>query len=71
MKTLSTLKIHKVELVCVVETLPGEEIKAHVDYFINGYHVTDWAKIKPEYQQLFNVMADVICSREGLIKWSY
>ena len=48
-----------------------EKGKAAVNYFLNGFEVTDWSKIKPVFQQLFTVIADDVCKNLGLIKWSY
>ncbi len=45
--------------------------KASVEYFINGMQVTDWSKIKPDFQDFFTCLADTTCKKLCLTKWSY
>lgn len=45
--------------------------KAAIEYFINGYQVTDWSKIKPVFQNLFTVISDEVCRNLKATKWSY
>lgn len=69
MKTIQNITYGKDELtVLVTET---EEGKGHVEYFVNGYQVTDWTRLKSVYQKLFSAMADDVCNKAGLTKWSY
>lgn len=69
MKTIQNLTYGKDELTVLVTELDNE--KAAVEYFINGYQVTDWSKIKPVFQNLLTAMADDVCKGYALTKWTY
>lgn len=45
--------------------------KAEVEYFVNGIHITDWSKLKPDFQSLFITLSDVVCKNLCLTKWKY
>lgn len=74
MKTVESLIYQGVTLTILVtiEEVPdAEKDKAFVEYFINGYQVKDWGKIKAVYQQIFTAMADEECNKLSAVKWSY
>jgi len=69
MKTLESLTYENKNLTVLVDEI--EDGKARVDYFINGLEITDFGTIKPVYQMLFTVIADDVCSKLKLQKYSY
>lgn len=69
MKTTETINYKDAQLTVFVDA--DEHDKATVSYFINGYEVTDWSKIKPSFQALLTAIADDICKTYSLTKWSY
>jgi hypothetical protein len=70
MKQIETATINNNTLAVLIEWNDSDE-KAYVDYFINGYHVTDWSKIKPIFQTILTAIANDLCNTHKLIKWSY
>lgn len=69
MKTIETIKYMNYDLTVLVTG--GEHDKATVEYFVNGMQIMDWSKLKPDFQALLNTLADVVCKKLSLTKWSY
>jgi hypothetical protein len=69
MKAIKTILYGNDTLAVLVEE--KENTHGYVDYFINGYHVTEWKRIKPEFQTLLTSLANILCDELYLIKWSY
>jgi hypothetical protein len=72
MKAIETITTDEGKvLTVIVETMPNDDTKGYVSYFINGVQVQDWAKLKKQQQRLFNALADNLCEGLCLTKWSY
>lgn len=69
MKTVETINYQNTTLTILVQV--DEHSKAHVEYFVNGYQVTDWGQLRTIYKNLFNALADEECKRLNAVKWSY
>lgn len=69
MKTIETI-IYKNHTLSVLITA-DEHDKASVEYFVNGLQITDWSKLKPDFQTMFSALADAECKILCLTKWSY
>lgn len=69
MKTIESITYMGYNLAVLVTG--DDNDKAAVEYFINGMQVTDWGKIKPDFQAFFTTLADTTCKKLGLTKWSY
>ena len=64
MKTIEsiTYKGATLTVYATIQEMPeGEQDRAYIEYFINGYEVKKWSEIKKVYQDLFTVLADDIC----------
>ena len=68
MKTIEQTIFGKDTLTVLVESKEG---KGYVEYFVNGYQITEWATLKPIFQKLLTVLADYACDNLGVSKWSY
>lgn len=72
MKAIETITTDESKVLAVlVETMPNDDTKAYVSYFINGVEVIEWTKLKTQEQRLFNALADNLCDGLCLTKWSY
>lgn len=71
MKAIEIMDYDGKRLAVYVETLPEDDTKATVSYFINGIEITDWSKLVKRYQTTFTVLSDNLCEGLGVIKWSY
>ena len=67
MKQTETASINNTTLTVLIEWSEIEK-KANIDYFINGYQVTEWNKIKPLFQSILTAIADDLCYGYQLIK---
>lgn len=68
MKTIEQITFGKDVLTVLVESKDG---KGYVEYFLNGYQISEWDKIQPIFQNLFTVLADYTCDNLLVPKWSY
>jgi len=66
---MKTIKYMNYDLTMLVTG--DENDKANVEYFVNGLEINDWGKLKPDFQELLNTLADVVCKKLSLTKWSY
>lgn len=71
MKAIETIIYESKAFTTLVETQANDEINGFVYYFIDGMQITDWSKLTPRYQRIFTVMADNLCEKSGVSKWSY
>ena len=71
MKAIEMINYEGKCLSVYVETMPGDETKGYVSYFIDGIQITDWGKLVKRYQRIFTALADNLCEGMTLIKWSY
>lgn len=69
MKTIETVTYMGHNLAVLVTG--DEHDKATVEYFVNGLEISDWDKLKPDFQALFSTLADVVCKNLSLTKWIY
>ena len=69
MKTIQNITYGKDELTVLVTEHDND--KAAVDYFINGYQITEWSQLKPVFKDLLTAAADDVCRNLRLTKWSY
>lgn len=69
MKTIQNITYGKDELTVLVTELDND--KAAVDYFINGYQITEWSQLKPVFKDLLTAASDDVCRNLRLTKWSY
>ena len=71
MKKVDTLILQGKILTVLVETLPEDETKAYVSYFVNGQQVINWENLTELQRSMFTVLADEICQQSSLLKWGY
>jgi tetrahydromethanopterin S-methyltransferase subunit F len=71
MKTLETILYENKTFAVLVETMPDDDTKGYVSYFIEGSQITDCSKLITRYQRLFTTLADNLCEGLAVIKWSY
>lgn len=69
MKTIETITYMSYSLSVLITA--DEHDKATVEYFVNGLQITDWGKLKPDFQALLTTLSDVVCKNLALTKWSY
>ena len=70
MKAIEMINYEGKSLSVFVETMPEDETKGYVSYFIDGYEVKDWAKIVKRYHRILSALADNLCEGMALTKWS-
>lgn len=71
MKATETISYEGKLLAVLVETLPEDDKKACVSYFIDGNEITDWGKLVKRYQRILAALADNLCEGLALTKWNY
>jgi hypothetical protein len=71
MKAIETIQTENKTLAVLIETLPNDDTKAVVSYFIDGIELTEWSRIPPRFQRLLAALAENLCEGMGVIKWSY
>jgi hypothetical protein len=71
MKAIETVSYEGKTIAVLVETMPDDETKAYVHYFIDGTEIKDWGKIVKRYQRILTALADNLCEGMAVIKWSY
>ncbi len=69
MKATETATVNGYQLTVLCEA--DEHNKAYISYFVNGDQLGDWNVIKPLFQDIFTALADELCRRYNLTKWSY
>lgn len=70
MKAAETINYEGKVLAVFLETLPADERKAYVSYFIDGIEVTEWSKIVKRYQRILTALSDNLCEGLNVIKWN-
>ena len=71
MKYLEIKFLTGVGLFAALADTPQEPKHAYISYFVNGVEVTDFNDLITEHRQEFNSMANDLCYKHGLIKYSY
>ena len=71
MKAVEMINYEGKHLSVLVETMPEDETKGYVSYFIDGIQITDWGKLVKRYQRILTALADNLCEGMALTKWSY
>jgi len=71
MKAIEMINYEGKNLTALIETMPDDDTKAYVSYFIDGIEITDWSKLVKRYQRILSALADNLCEGLALTKWSY
>jgi len=71
MKAVEMINYEGKRLSVLVETMPEDETKGYVSYFIDGIQITDWGKLVKRYQRILTALSDNLCEGMALTKWSY
>lgn len=71
MRATETISYEGKLLGVFVETMPDDDTKGYVSYFIDGIQITDWSKLVKRYQRILTALSDNLCEGLSLTKWSY
>ena len=71
MKAIEMISYEGKRLSVLVETLPDNDTKGYVSYFVDGIQITDWGKLVKRYQRILTALADNLCEGLAVTKWSY
>ncbi len=71
MKAIEMISYEGKTLSIMVETMPDDDKKGYVSYFIDGYEVKEWGKVVKRYQRILTALADNLCEGLAVQKWSY
>lgn len=71
MKAIEMINYEGKCLSVYVETMPEDDSKGYVSYFIDGIEIKDWSKLVKRYQRILTALADNLCEGLAVLKWSY
>ena len=71
MKAVEIMDYEGKRFAVLVETMPEDDTKGYVSYFIDGNQITDWSRLVKRYQVMFTALADNLCEGLAVTKWSY